>query len=348
MKFSEREVIAKRVVHYYVNSANYSKPKTVRHFTDEGEKRRTVYSILKRYDMNGTVLFKKTRSRKCDVFSQKVMNKVKHYLLVKGFSERQIATKLGIHQPTVHKIKVRLGIKSNKCVQIPKHNENQKIRAKTNSRKVYRKSINKVLILDDETYVMFDPKNIPGSKWFHFIDKSLVDDSLRFKTEEKFPKRYLIWQAIDEFGNISEPYIKFGTLKAEEYRIECLEKRLIPFIKRYHPNSDVLFWPDLASIHYEKSVQNCLKDNNIEFVAKECNPPNVPNARPIEKFWNLCKRMYGQRSDPPKNLKGFKIIWNDISKKVAETYAQTLMKNIRRRLKLIGNEGVLAPFKTKF
>lgn len=344
---SERQLIANRVVQFYINFANYNKLETVRHFTAEGEKQRTVYSILKRYENNGTALLKKSKGRNRTVGSPKIEKKVERFLVVKGLSERETARQLGIPQPTVHKIKIRLGIKSNKCTEVPKYNENQKRRAKTNCRKVYRKSVNKVLVMDDETYVMFDPKNTPGSKWFHFIDKSSVDDSLRFKSKEKFPKRFLVWQAIDEFGNISEPFIKFGTLKAEEYRNECLEKRLLPFIKKYHPNSDVLFWPDLATIHYERSVQNWLRMNNIEYVEKQNNPPNVPNARPIEKFWCFCKRMYGKRPNPPKNLIGFRKIWTDISKKVAETHAHTLMKSVRKRLKLIGDKGVLAPFKVK-
>lgn len=29
---------------------------------------------------------------------------------------------------------------------------------------------------------------------------------------------------------------------------------------------------------------------NIPFVRKEDNPPNVPQARPIEKFWTLSNR----------------------------------------------------------
>ena len=303
---SERQLIAHRVVHFYVNFANFNKLMTVRHFTAEGENRRTIYKILKRYETNGTALLKKSKGRNRTVGSQKVEKKIEHFLVKKGFSERETARQLGIPRPTVHKIKIRLRIKSNKSVEVPKHNENQKKRAKTNCRKVYQKSIKKVLVMDDETYVMFDPKNIPGPKWYHFIDKSSVDDSLRFKSKEKFPKRYLIWQAIDEFGHVSEPFIKFGTLKAEEYREECLEKRLLPFIRKYHPNSNVLFWPDLATIHYEKNVQNWLRMNDIEYVEKQNNPTNVPNARPIEKFWSICKRMYGKRTNPPKNLIGFK------------------------------------------
>jgi hypothetical protein len=156
-------------------------------------------------------------------------------------SVREVARKLQLKKSTVQDIKTRNGIHTNKCQIAPKSTANQLKRAKTNSRKVYRKSINKVLIIDDESYVMCDQKNTSGPKYYNFIDKSSVPDGVRFKCKEKFPKRYLVWQAIDEFGNVSEPYIKIGTLKADEYRIECLEKRLLPFIGKYHSNKEVLF-----------------------------------------------------------------------------------------------------------
>ena len=42
-----------------------------------------------------------------------------------------------------------------------------------------------------------------GRNFLNFIDKNQTPDSNSFKGKEKFPKRYLIWQAIDELGNVS-------------------------------------------------------------------------------------------------------------------------------------------------
>ena len=120
---------------------------------------------------------------------------------------------------------------------------------------------------------------------------------------------------------------------------------MLPFIEKYHKTSEVLFWPDLATIHYQKDVKQWLVNSGIEFVSKEGNAPNVPQTRPIERFWYFCKVMYSKRTTAPKNLRGFKIIWRNISQNVSQTFAQSLMKNIRRRLKLIGDKGVFAPFK---
>ena len=82
-------------------------------------------------------------------------------------------------------------------------------------------------------------------------------------------------------------------------------------------------------------------------MARDKNPPNVPQARPIERYWFLCKEKYGQRFIPPKNLRGFKQIWLNLSKEIATRHAQSLMKNVRKRLKQIGDKGVYEEFKNK-
>ncbi len=37
----------------------------------------------------------------------------------------------------------------------------------------------------------------PGPMFYNFIDKSSVPNEVMFRTSEKFPERYLVWQAID-------------------------------------------------------------------------------------------------------------------------------------------------------
>jgi hypothetical protein len=81
---------------------------------------------------------------------------------------------------------------------------------------------------------MCDPLNIPRTKFFHYINKEKVENKARFKPKEKFAKKFLVCQAIDECGNASEPYIKVGSMKADKYKTECLENRLIPFIYKHH------------------------------------------------------------------------------------------------------------------
>ena len=65
----------------------------------------------------------------------------------------------------------------------------------------------------------------------------------------------LVWIAISDQG-ISDPYFVPSSLSinlkicVEEY----IKKRLLAFIDLHHSDAKFLFWPDLASSHYAKTV----------------------------------------------------------------------------------------------
>ena len=122
-------------------------------------------------------------------------------------------------------------------------------------------------------------------------------------------------------------------------------KRLNPFQKEHHNLTQVLFWPDMAPIHYSQTVLECLTNNGIDFVTKANNAPSVPQARPIERFWSLCKYHYSRRKETPKTLRIFKNVWSQINQLVAQNNAQSLARSMRRSLRLIGNSGVGASFR---
>ena len=152
---------------------------------------------------------------------------------------------------------------------------------------------------------------------------------------------------MDSKGLFSEPFIFEGTMKSDLYLKKYLKKRLIPFIKKNYPNNKILFWPDLSTTHYAKQCISYLEQEKINFVKKEENPPNVPQARPIEKYWAICKQRYSQRHYPAKSLSSFKRIWKNIASKVQYECGKTLVANIKQKLRLIDRQGVFSTFKTK-
>ena len=55
----------------------------------------------------------------------------------------------------------------------------------------------------------------------------------------------------------------------------------------------MVFWPDLAPIHYTLANQEFLQSQGISFIPKAKNPPNCPMIRPIEQYWaNLKAKVY--------------------------------------------------------
>jgi len=126
-----------------------------------------------------------------------------------------------------------------------------------------------------------------------------------FIFKEKYPKKVLFWIAICSKG-LSEPFFYKGTINQKGYKKECIQKRLIPFLIKHYPDDKYIFWPDLASSHYANTVQDFMNDNNINFLAKESNPPNAPQLRPIEKFWKNLKEKVMAKNYNPSNIEQLK------------------------------------------
>ena len=108
--------------------------------------------------------------------------------------------------------------------------------------------------------------------------------------------------------------------------------------------NDILFWPDLATSHYATAVRTELDSIGIEYVSKVQNPPNVPQARPIEEYWNIIKQKYEERKEPVKNFGSFKRVYRKLSREVPDEVVQKLMKKAKRNLRAIGYKGVYATF----
>lgn len=246
-----------------------------------------------------------------------------------------------VEKSWLKKIKVqKLGIKARVKQTVPKYTDGQEQRVQKCCKALYRKLSKKIVVMDDETYVPVDPANIPGRQFFHSVDPSKVDFSQKFKTKEKFYEKYIVWQAMDSNGNVSKPYIQKGTLDSQVYLNNCLKQKLIPFIDSFHNFDDVLFWPDLATSHYAKTVTEYLNSKNVDFVPKDMNPPNLPQCRPIETFWAQCKSEYKKIRKPSKNLLAFKRIWTRISNKVSKKSGKALMKGLKNKIKLVGENGI--------
>ncbi|KAL4720626.1 hypothetical protein ACJJTC_016660 [Scirpophaga incertulas] len=131
-----------------------------------------------------------------------------------------------------------------------------------------------------------------------------------------------------------------GSMNSQIYLRECIIKRLVPFIDKYYQREDVLFWPDLASCHYESKVIQYLQTSGVEFKTKQNNAPNVPQVRGIEMFWALCKKEYKKYTDIPQTLTSFKHRWTRLAKRVAATSGKVVMRRAAINMKKIGYKGI--------
>lgn len=254
--------------------------------------RRTVSRVLKNYEENLSIQRKSGSGRKKGFASPKTAKKIVASLERNpGTSNRKLASKVGCCESTVRKVKKIEGLKSYKVQSVPDRNATKNMEAQRRARSLKSDFFNKkkCCIMDDETYVLCDFSQLPGQEFYTARSRGGVKKKFRTKQKTKFPKKFLVWQAICSCGKRSQAFVTSGTINSDIYIKECLQKRLLPFLRSH--NVSTFFWPDLASCHYSKGTLKWYEDNKVDFVPKEANPPNCPELRPVERYWALLKKI---------------------------------------------------------
>lgn len=256
------------------------------------------------------------------------------------------ATKFGVSKSYVFKIKKNSGLKSFLIQKAPGRDEKDEKKARKRARKLYDSYLRKnknCLIVDDETYVHADFRQIPGRSFYISYKRFGVKKVFRQKLLSKFPKKYLIWQAICTCGKRSVPFVTTGTINGDIYRQECLKKRLLPFLRAHKGkgNASPLFWPDLATCHYARDTLNWYNDKNIRLVPREANPPNCPELRPIERYWAIIKGHLRKNKKIAKNVRHFKILWKIGASKVLKPTVQRMMGKVKGKVRKFAYTGAI-------
>ena len=320
----------------------------VDHFVREGIARRTVYNALNRRK-NGQSILEVTRSGRPSSWTSSMKVKLKRLVNHrKGVSQRKLGNKFNKHHMTIGRQIKKLGIEDYSREKTPKYTEEQAVKAKKRSRKLvnllYQSKAE--IIMDDEKYFCLNGDNMPGSARYYTDDKSKCSDDVRFIGKNKYPQKILMWLAISNRG-MSIPYFrpsKSVAINTEIYINECLQPRLLPFIHKHHGDFNYLFWPDLARAHYSKESVAWMNEN-VYFVDETTNPPNVPQARPIENLWGiLAQKVYEGGWEAKTQQELISRIQSQL-KKFDSNFLQSLMGGVKTKLRAIADRGVLASYK---
>jgi transposase len=294
---------------------------------------KTVSSAIKRYQESFNLQRKHGSGRKKGFHNAKKAKEIVAKLQQNpNLSNRKLADKVKTSEATVRRVKKSVGMKTYKVQKIPDRNAEKNLEAKNRARKLKCEFFqeNECCIMDDETYVLADFSQLPGQEFYSAVGRGSIDKKFRTKNKSKFPKKFLVWQAICSCGFRSQSFIAPGTINSEIYVKECLQKRLLPFIRK-HTGSN-FFWPDLASCHYGKLATKWYEDNNVNFVPRDSNPPNSPELRPVERYWALCKKQLKERRKYAKTIEVFKRSWKTASEKVSKDTIQRLMAGIPKKI----------------
>jgi hypothetical protein len=279
------------IADFYRNHQDQPKSFTVNYFSLQGIPKRTTYSILKNLLERGSVV----RAPGSGGLNQKLSQGscgaiIRHNVNKKGVSQRQLAQKYNVHQSTICRMFKRSGVKCFKREKAPLYTEDQLSRVKRNARILAAKLQGKMVLIDDESYFKLKSDYNPGNNHYFTKDRCTTPSDVRYMATRKFPPQLLVWLCVSPRG-LSEPFFleRPNSMDGNTYREECIQRRLVPFIQRYHATDSIIFWPDLASAHYARQTTALLQDLNVPFVQRDENPPNLPQCRPIENFWSSLK-----------------------------------------------------------
>lgn len=325
----------KKIVHKYLQnpSQSYSSiaeslklPKT------------TVYCVIKRFIGSSSVDRRKKKSKATPGNAQLVSKVVRSMKQNPGLSLRQRAKRFGTSYEMVRRIQENKGFKTYRAIKVPNRDDKQNLSAKKRVRKLYDDVLTKFkgcLILDDETYVKVDPRQVPGQQFYVANKRLNVADKYKYIKLDKYGKKLMIWQAICSCGGKSRSFVTSSNISSDIYIKECLEKRLLPFIEKHNRSEvETLFWPDLASCHYSKKTKQWYADSKVKFIDRDMNPPNCPEFRPIERYWAIVKKKFKNTSATIKNVKQMQRTWDNCAQKVGEGVVQRLMGSLKRKARV--------------
>ena len=130
--------------------------------------------------------------------------------------------------------------------------------------------------MDNEGYFKLKSDHLPGNDHFYTSDIQTPPPLVKYRAEKKFPIQLIVWICVSRVN--SEPVFleRPNSINAKFYQDHCINTALVRFIEKEHRESNIMFWPDLASAHYANSTLQLLESLHIPFVPKTSNPPNIP------------------------------------------------------------------------
>lgn len=337
------------VRNFILENPNASKNEVVKHFTKQKMNQRTVYNYYKRIKEGWDLKKSHGGGKPKAVLTTKMRNQlIKFFDGKTGVSVNRASRKFKRHPVIIKRWMEECGIERRVRKKIPYSDEKQT--------KKQRRILNKIsrdeflarndsidVIMDDETYIDLNGWDFGGNKFYFDRGTNPIPDEVKFRAKKKFPEKLLVWVAISRKGH-SQFYFrsqKEGAVNAQVYKNECITKRLIPFINKHYPDKKYIFWPDLASAHYAGSVTQVLREQNVNFLAKDRNPPNCPQLRAIENFWAIFKSKIFQDGFTPKSISDLQKRAKKVVRTFQESLFERLMKDVGQKIRAAATRGSL-------
>ena len=333
-----------RVYEFYEANRALGKKYTKDHFAAEKIPERTIYSIIQRAENESGHERTVGSGRPATIMTKKNVKRLKTMFDHKdGVSQTQAARKFRCSQPYICKtLASKTTIRARKKMKIPKRTDQQRAVARTKCSRLCQIFQNDVCIMDDESYFTLAHTSINGNDRFYTSDVDRTPAAVKYAPTAKYEKKMLVYLCFSEKG-ISKPYFVPSGVAVNQkvYLEECIKKKLIPFIEEHHSEGKYVFWPDLASAHYAKSVVTYLREKKVHFVEKYDNPANLPECRPIENFWSILKGEVYKNNWQAENLDQLRNRIKYCLGKVDFNLIQSLARSIPGHVDKVRRNGVI-------
>lgn len=336
------KVLESRVQKYIEKHPNIRLSEVVKQFVAIGCSRSSVYRWAKSALQPRVGGRNKGRAYPARIATKGNIQKLKRYFNHKsGRSQRSFARRLRCSQGYVSRmLKKHTDIQCYKKTKRPLMTDKQRAVARPKCRAMYDRYKKTDFVIDDESYFLLSHNDLPGNDRFYSNDRNDTPDQVMYDDKAKFPSKLLVWLAISPKG-VTKPHFRHSGLAIDQTAyLEILKNNLEPFLHSKYSQGGYVFWPDLASSHYARSVQNYLKSKGIPVVPKDINPANVPKARPIEDFWGNLKAKVYEGDWKANNLAQLKRRIEYCLKNLDSNFVQRHMLGVRTRLGRIWKKGI--------
>lgn len=259
-----------------------------------------------------------------------------------GVSQREAAKIFSCNQSTISRIlKEKTDVRTYKKRKQPYRTPTQNKALRPKCRKLAKKCKNLDIIMDDESYFTLIQSTLAGNDRYYSADRESCPDRIRYKQVKKYEEKLLVSVCISPRG-LSPIFVHSSRQAVNQFVYqEVLENTLVPLLSQYYKKDNrCIFWPDLASSHYSKSVLEFLKKKKIKYVSKDLNPANTPEARPIENFWGDLKRLVYSNNWQANNLNELERRIKFCYKKMNNEIFLKQIRNVSKKLNKIAKFGI--------
>jgi transposase len=258
-------------------------------------------------------------------------------------SERQMASELGVSQPSVHRMKRKQNIHTFTRIVTPRMSADAKQRRSDRAHELHQaitpEDIPNLVFYDEKDLTLQTPINRQTNKvcGVGVLKKDVSPDRL-FHCTSRFSKKIMVCGAICYRGLSKLIVVDPQKVKVDSAHYQQVLKQLLPSISKLYGEDEEWIWvQDSAPSHRSASTQEFLMDNTPSFIPHDAWPPHSPDCNPLDyQIWNeLKEKVYAGRSEPFANVEELSAAAKKAWKEIPLDHLRVSIDRFKSRLETV-------------